>query len=293
MSRTLTSAMTSHLAGRSHTRCNMLLLVLRDGTSIGVTDHDKDISYDILGDGSVTYEAGTGILTSDVSLQAGLDADNYEVTGPIKDDGDFTLERIQGGRFNRARAYLFQINWRNTSAGAIKLLAGNVSEARIEGGKFIFEIRSDSDRFNQVVGRLITNNCDADFADQVRCFATATEVVGTVDSVTDAMNFTVTFAGSYADDFFNFGTVEFLTGQLAGTAPVEIHDWIAAGGIELFVPLVEEPAIGDTLTIRDGCMKSRQACMDHDAIEWFRGFPEVPGSDQIFRPTIPGQGNED
>jgi hypothetical protein len=23
----------------------------------------------------------------------------------------------------------------------------------------------------------------------------------------------------------------------------------------------------------------------------FRGYPEVPGTDQIFKPTIPGQGN--
>lgn len=284
--------MTGHLAGRSHTRCNMLLLVLRDGTSIGVTDHDKDLVFDVTGDGDVTYQSGTGILASDLVLQAGLDADNYEVTGPLKDDGDFTRERVLGGRFNRARAYLFQVNWKNLGASAIKLLAGNVSEARVEGGTFVFEIRSDADRFNQPIGRLITNNCDADFADQVRCFATATEVVGTVDSVTDAMNFTVTFSGSYADDFFNFGTVEFLTGQLAGTDPVEIHDWIAAGGIELFSPLVEEPAIGDTLTIRNGCLKSRAACIAHNAILWFRGFPEIPGSDQIFRPTIPGQGND-
>ena len=162
MSRTLSAGLTSHLATRSHTRCNMLLLDLRDGTSIGVTDHDKDISFDI-GDGTVTYQAGTGILTSDVSLSAGLDADNYEVTGPIADV--VTLEAVVGGRFNRARARLFQVNWKRLTDGAIKLLAGNVSEARIEGGKFVFEIRSDADRFNQVVGRLIINNCDADHGD--------------------------------------------------------------------------------------------------------------------------------
>jgi uncharacterized phage protein (TIGR02218 family) len=283
--------MTGHLAGRAHTRCTMLLLVLRDGTSIGVTDHDKDISFD-LGDGTVTYQAGTGILASDISLQAGLDADNYEVTGPLKDDGDFTLERVVGGRFNRARAKLFQVNWKNLSAGAIKLLAGNVSEARVEGGKFILEIRSDCDRFNQVIGRLIVNNCDADYGD-ARCGATPDSTTLTITSVSDALGFAGSYTGGpHADDYFNGGTIEFLTGDLAGTDPVELHDWSQAGGVVLFMPLVEAPAIGDTATVKRGCGKSRADCMARNNILNFRGFPEVPGSDQIFRPTIPGQGND-
>jgi uncharacterized phage protein (TIGR02218 family) len=291
LSRTLTAGMTGHLATRSHTRCTMLLLELRDGTSIGITDHDRDIPFD-LGDGTATYQSGTGILASDVSLQTGLDADNYEVTGPLKDDGDFTLERVVGGRFNRARAKLFQVNWRDTSLGAIKLLAGNVSEARIEGGKFILEVRSDCDRYNQVIGRLIVNNCDADFGD-ARCGATPVSTTLTITSVTDAMGFAGSYTGGpYADDYFNGGTIEALTGDLAGTDPIEIHDWSQAGGVVLFMPLVEPPAVGDTFTVKQGCPKSRLGCMARNNILNFRGFPEVPGSDQIFRPTIPGQGND-
>lgn len=287
--RTLGGALTSHLATRSHTRATMLLLDLQDGTSMGITDHDQDIAFDI-GDGSVDYQAGTGVLVSDVSLKTGLDADNYEVTGPI---GELvTLPALLGGRFNRARARLFQVNWKSLGSGAIRILAGSVSDVRIEGGKFIFEVRSDCDLFNQVVGRLIVNQCDADHGD-ARCGRTPESVVGTVTAVTDEMQFTVSFTGSYADDYFNFGTVTALTGALAGTAPVEIHDWTAAGAIVLFVPLAEAPEIGDTFNIVRGCGKSRADCMARNNILNFRGFPEVPGSDQVFRPTIPGQGNND
>jgi uncharacterized phage protein (TIGR02218 family) len=275
----------------------MLLLELRDGTSIGVTDHDKDLNYNILGSGTVTYQAGTGILTSDISLQTGLDADNYEVTGPI---GELvTLEAILGGRFNRARAYLFQVNWKKLSDGAIKLLSGNVSEARIEGGKFVFEIRSDCDRFNQVVGRLIVNNCDADFGD-ARCGITPEEIAGTVTAAaSDGLSFTVSFTGSYANNYFNLGQVEFTSGDLNGTAPVEIFDWTSGGVVTLFAPLAEAPAVGDTCTIKVGCTKARSSsdptvrtCKFYDNVINFRGFPEVPGSDQILRATIPGQGGE-
>ena len=283
MSRTLSPALTGHLATRSHTRCKMLLLDLMDGTSIGITDHDKDIDFDI-GDGVVTYGAGTGILASNVALSCGLDADNYEVTGPIADV--VTLDAILSGRFNRARSRLFEVNWKELSAGAIKILSGNVSEARVEGGKFILEIRSDVDHYNQTVGRIITNQCDADFADGIRCFATPTEITGTVTASTDPLHMTVSFAGAYANDFFNKGTVIGLTGANTGFV-VEIEDWTSGGAITLFAPLTETPDIGDTFTVRDGCGLSRADCMAHNAIEWFRGYPEVPGR-KVLMPAVPG-----
>jgi uncharacterized phage protein (TIGR02218 family) len=284
--------MAGHLAGTAHTRCNMLLLDLQDGSRIGITDHDKDLSFDV-GDGLVTYNSGTGILISNVALSCGLEADNFEVKGPIADI--VTREGVIGGRFNRARARLFEVNWKDLTQGYIPILAGNVSEARVEGGQFVMEIRADVDRFNQTVGRVITDQCDADFGDGIRCHATPVSIIGTVTAATDGMGFTVSFTGSYADTFFNKGTVQFLTGALAGTAKVEIQSWTAAGVIQLFVPVASIPAIGDTCTIRQGCYdpatgqsKSRAACMTFGQILHFRGYPEVPGRKALM-PAIPGQ----
>jgi len=292
--RTLSAALATHLDGHSHTRCNMLLLDLKDGTSIGITDHDKDIDFDI-GDGVETYDSGTGILTSNVLLSASLEADNYEITGPINDT--FTLDGIVGGRFNRARARLFQVNWKSLSDGAIKLLAGTVSEARVEAGKFVIEIRSDMDFYNQTVGTVISNMCNADFGD-ARCQAVPTTVEGTVATVTDALHFTVVFSGTFADDFFNLGTVIGLTGANAGTT-MEILDWTALGAITLFAPLASTPEVGDTFTIKNGCSKLRKSddaslptCLSYDNVINFRGYPEVPGSDQVLRTALPGQGND-
>jgi uncharacterized phage protein (TIGR02218 family) len=289
LSRSLSVGMQAHLATRMHTRATMMLFQLEDGTAVGITDHNKDIDFnltDAAGVGEITYQASTGVRRSDISMSASLDADNFEVEGPI---GTLvTREAILGGRWNRARVWLFEVNWASTIDGAIKLLAGNVTDARLDGGRFIFEIRSDFDKYNQVVGRVMSNMCDADFADGIRCHATPTEVLGTVTAVTDATSFTVSFTGSYADDFFNGGTVEFLTGDLTGTRKIEIFDWTAGGVLSLFIAAAEAPAIGDTLTIRNGCMKSRAACMAHGQILNFRGFPDITGSDQIFRATLPG-----
>jgi uncharacterized phage protein (TIGR02218 family) len=285
--RTASAPLQSHLAGRSQTRCWMLKLELKDGAVIGVTDHDQDLPFD-LGDGERTYRADTGIFPSDVALQAGLEPDNYEVTGPIGET--VSREALLGGRFNSARAWLFQVNWRSLGSGPLRFMAGDVVQTRPEGGRFVLEVHNDFHRFNQPAGRLVTNNCDADYGDS-RCGAEVEAIVGTVVSAIDAMRFTVSFAGSYASGHFNLGTVQALTGSLAGTAPVEIFTWTAGGAITLFAPLADVPQVGDTFNIRRGCGKSRADCMARGNILNFRGYPEIPGSDQILRPTLPGQGN--
>jgi uncharacterized phage protein (TIGR02218 family) len=291
--------MAGHLAERAHTRCNMLLLDCRDGTSLGITDHNHDIAFDI-GDGSVTYKCRTGVLPSDISQSAGLDTGNYEVTGPIGED--VTRAHVLGGKYDRARSRLFQINWANPSMGAIKITAGNVASARIEGGKFVFEIRDDMDRFNQTVGRVLANNCDADFGD-ARCGATPTVESETVVSVTDAMRFKLTNSGSRADDFFNLGKITPTTGVNSGGLPIEIVDWNDNGDgtadVELFTPLIATPAVGDGFDVQNGCSKARKSsdttvptCLTYNNVINFRGFPEIPGSDQVFRAAIPGAGDQ-
>ena len=289
--KTLTAGLSTHLAGSAHTRCFMLRLDLVDGASIGATDHDQPIAFD-LGDGSLTYLASTGILASDVALQTGLDANNYEITGPI--GPVVTLAAILGGRFNHARARLFQVNWKSLGDGAIAILAGNITEARPEGGKFIFEVRSDVDRLNQVVGNAIVNNCRVDFG-STQCGVTPEAITGTVTAVTSAMIFTVSFTGTYANAYFNQGKVVPLTGANAGCAPVEIVSWSVGGAIETFAPLPSTPAIGDTFTIKRGCSKLRMStdptiptCLSYANVPNFRGFPEVPGSNKVLRAAVPG-----
>lgn len=289
MSRTLSAALAARLASSAHSRATMLRIDLVDGASIGITDHDRDIVFD-LGDGALSYDSGTGILPSDVELSASLEADSFEVTGPLGDSGPVTRAGILGGRFNRARCRLFQVDWAEPSSGAAAILAGNVAQARVEGGRFVIEIVGDAALLDQAVGRLITSSCAWDYGDS-NCGDTPTSVTGTVLGASSAMLMQVSFAGAYADNFFNLGTVTGLTGANAGVVR-EIFDWAADGSIELFEPLPTVPEPGDTFTVRNGCGKTRTHCMAHANIVNFGGFPEVPGSDQVLRLPIPGQGVE-
>lgn len=284
MSRTLSGGLTTHLALRTHTRCRMLRIDLTDGTSLGFTDHDRALSFD-LGDGAIDYSPATGMFGSNVALREGFDVDNFETRGPL--DEIVTRIAVLGGRYNRARARLFEVNWNSLADGAVKQLEGNIAEARMEGGKFIFSIRGHVDRYNQVIGRVITNLCSADHGD-APCGRTVETVNATVSAVTDAMRFSVTFSGTYANDYFNTGKATFTTGALAGIKPVHVFDWTAAGAVILVEPLPVAPTIGDTLVIARGCPKTRAGCMERNNISKARAFFEVPGTDQALKVPVPG-----
>jgi uncharacterized phage protein (TIGR02218 family) len=296
MSRTLGGALVSHLATRTHTRATCLRLDLVDGTSLGITDHDRALSFD-LGDGAIDYSPNTGILPSDLDLSAGFEADDIEVTGPITSSGLTTRTQILGGRFDEATARLFQVNWKSLGSGAIKLLKGYVANAEADESSFRLTIHSEVSRFAQQRGRVISAYCDADFGD-ARCGMTPDTLAATVTGVTDERQFAISFAGTESNDYFNRGTVQFTSGALNGTRPVEIFDFtggVNAGSIVLWMPLPEAPQVGDTLTLTQGCYdlatntsKTRAACMAFDNIENFRGFPDVPGTDQVLRYPNPG-----
>lgn len=289
MTATVSSDFANHLKGRSHNLCWLLRLDLRDGTTLGFTDHDQVITYDD-GDGSLNYRPDFGMQLSNIQTGTGLDAGNFEVTFPLAESPKpITREAVIGGRFNRATTRLSRFVWSNPSAGVRKLTKGNTGEWRVEGDKAIAESRDQRDRLNQTVGRQLQNQCDADYADQVQCFATPTEVAGTVTTATSASQITVSFTGSYADAFFDRGTLIGLTGGNAGLQ-FPIWSWTAAGVIKTYWPMVETPAVGDTFTVRDGCARTRAACMAHGQILNMRAFPDVPGM-QALKPAIPAQGS--
>lgn len=85
------------------------------------------------------------------------------------------------------------------------------------------------------------------------------------------------------DAWFNGGVVTFETGPNAGVS-VEVKNWTSAGGeIELFVSAPNDIEPGDYFRIYPGCDKSRISCAAiFKNILNFRGFPDIPGQDELF-----------
>lgn len=294
MSRTLSANMEAHLAGSAHKLATMLRLDLADGTVLAFTDHDQELSFD-LGDGAATYEPWSGINPSAITLVVGLEASNMEVTGPIGDV--VTRTHVLGGRFRSAVARLFMVNWSALADGPVRLIKGEVAEGRVEGSRFVLEVRGIAARFNDSWGRVLSPLCTATFGDpSTGCPVVRTAYPATVTAVADDMNFTTDLGGDHANDFFNLGSVEFLTGALANTAEVPVIDYVgASGAVELLEPLNDQPQVGDTLNLYRGCSKLLRSddatlptCLTYGAVEDFRGFPEVPGSRFYHKVSAPG-----
>ena len=291
MTRSLSAGMIAHLAGSAHTRAVCLRLDLADGSVLAVTDHDRALSID-LGDGAVSYSPATGILPSDLATACGFSASDVEVRGPVTETGLTTLAALLGGRFDDATARLFEVNWADLSHGVLRLLNGYVALVTVEGSQFRLTIHSEVSRFTQTIGRVISAYCDADFMD-ARCGYSEAALTATVSAVTDEREFSVTYSGTFINDYFNRGTVTFTGGALAGTRRVEIFDFASggagAGALALYAPLAQAPLVGDTLTIKRGCGKTRAACLAYGNVINFRGCPDVPGTDQVLKYPNGGQ----
>jgi uncharacterized phage protein (TIGR02218 family) len=259
-------------------------LVARDGTTVGFTSLDEEQVIDLSDDGGpADLSCDQGMVLSAITLAVGLDASFAEVQGPV--GPVVTAPAVDGGKWDGAEAWLVRVS--PGVAGFAPILRGHVAEARVEGPRFVFEIRNQADMLNQQIGRTITAYCDATFGD-ARCgFAVAAEAA-TVTAVTDALRFTVSTGGSFADEYFNLGKVTFTSGALNGVIADNIASWTSAGAIELFEPLPAAPEVGDTLDLARGCGKTRTDCMGFGNIVNFRGFPDVPGTDQVLRYPNPG-----
>src|ERR1041385_936871 len=80
--KTASPAMKAHLSGGTTTLAYLWKCKRADGTILGFTNHDRDISYDDgFGDGTVTYRASEGFVSSAISAKSDVSVDNLEALG--------------------------------------------------------------------------------------------------------------------------------------------------------------------------------------------------------------------
>lgn len=105
--------------------------------------------------------------------------------------------------------------------------------------------------------------------------------------------FWVNYTGDGPNDLFTLGIIEMVTGQNIGLFR-EIKDFdLASDGpalVRTFLPFPFPIQGGvsstgpDLITLKAGCEKGRTPCKQNfDNIENYRGFPDLPGNDQMFR----------
>lgn len=287
MTRTVPAPLLAEMTADDGFVVECLLIVARDGSRRAMTTCDVPITLDLGVDANGPDVFAIGMTLSALTLATGLDAGHAEARGAV--DDDFPLPALLGGKWTGARAWLVQASPDVPDAFA-PVMAGRVRDITPSEEEWVMEVRGHADAFNQIIGDLITPYCSAELGD-VRCGFALAPVAATVTAVVDAMRFTVSYAGSFANDHFNLGKVEWLTGDLAGTEALQIFNFISggagAGAVEMFEPLVALPQPGDTLNLFIGCPKTRASCRDlFDNAVNFRGYPEVPGTPTLLRQDV-------
>lgn len=276
--KTLTPALTAHLASGTTTLAWCWRLIRRDGSSLGFTDHDRDLAF-----AGVTYEAATGFSASEIKDSLGLSIDNLDVHTALS-SMHLSEHDLAAGLYDDARVEIWRVNWADTSQRVL-MRRGSLGEITRAGVAFSAEVRGLAHYLNQPKGRVYQYACDADLGDS-RCGVAlaAHTVAATISTITNARTFSVSGLASFATDSFTRGLATFTSGANA-TQKIEIRRHVLANGIvtlELWHAPAHAPIIGDTLTVSAGCDKHFSTCRDRFAnAANFRGFPHMPGNDIV------------
>ncbi|TDK37232.1 DUF2163 domain-containing protein [Rhizobium deserti] len=274
--RQVPAALAAHLAEEATTTCHCWRVTRRDGTVLGFTEHDHDLTFS-----GTHFLAASGFSASEAEAAAGLSASADEVAGGFSSVA-IHEEDLAAGRYDGARVELFLVNWVQPDQHLL-LNVREIGEVSRAGGQFRAELRSLAHRLSQPQGRLYNRRCDASFGDS-RCGVdlSAWRGHGVVVAVIDESRLVVSGLAGSGSGFFRQGNLTFADGL---TADVEAHENRPDGLAELrmWLPLDQAVAVGASFTVTAGCDKSFATCRTQFANHLqFRGFPHVPGADFAY-----------
>ncbi len=273
--KTLSTALKTHLAQEVTTLATCWKLTRRDGTVLGFTDHDQDIAFD-----GLTYEAATGFTPTAVESSAALNVDTLDIEGMLA-AAHITEADLLAGRYDFAEIEVFLINYAAPQDGSMILRTGWLGEVRVQGGRFVAELRGLTQQLAQRIGELYSPACRADLGD-ARCQVnlSGVTVTGTVGSASGNSQFTDETRDEESG-YFAGGVITFTSGGNAGLQ-MEIKAF-TNGQFVLVLPMPYVISAGDDYEAVAGCDKTLATCVQRfDNAVNFRGEPHVPGTDRVL-----------
>jgi uncharacterized phage protein (TIGR02218 family) len=284
--KSLPPSLQAHLDTGATTLAWCWRLTCRDGSQLGFTDHDRDLAFD-----GTLFEAASGFTATQIKDTVGLAVANLEVESALRSEA-LTEDDLAAGRYDDARVEIWRVNWQDTEQRVL-MRTGSLGEVRRAGQSFTAEVRGLAHYLQQPKGRLFQFGCDADLGD-ARCTVDlddpAFRGTGTVVTAASGRRFTASGLDGFASGWFTRGLLTFASGANADRAQeVKLHTAGSAVTIELWQPMAQPIAPGDTFTITAGCDKRFATCRAKFANGVnFRGFPHMPGNDFVTVFARPG-----
>tara|TARA_R110002124_G_scaffold42570_18_gene130972 strand:+ start:2674 stop:3552 length:879 start_codon:yes stop_codon:yes gene_type:complete len=279
--RKLSEGLISHLKSGATTISRCWKIERKDGTILGFSDHDNDLTFD-----GVTFEAASGLDATALQTANGLSVDNTEATGALSSERISEAD-ISAGKFDGAEVTIWLVNWQNP-IDRYMVFRGNIGEITYGENSFTAELRGFSDRLNNKIGRNYLKQCSAALGDE-KCQFNLSGSGMQADSVVRRVDEHTTL---FLDDipavqggWFTFGTMEFLSGKNVGAIVTVMSD--KSLNSERQVSIVEELyhpiEMGDKVKMTAGCDKQASTCRGKfQNILNFQGFPFIPGEDWMM-----------
>ncbi len=246
----------------------------RDGVTIGLTTHDRDLTVD-----GLVHRAAPGMAPSAIRREAGLAADTMEVAGAIVSDairGDDLID----GRWDGARVRLFAIDWSGADEARVALGEGVIGAVELRDGRFSAELAGAGAALERPVVEETAPTCRATLGD-ARC---RVPMAGRrrLARVLDAEGAVLTLDRVAAADIYGWGMLRWLDGANGGRTQGIATSTGAL--LTLAAPPARAVVAGTLVELVEGCDRTLATCAGRfgNAAN-FRGEPHLPGMDLVTR----------
>lgn len=246
----------------------------RDGVTIGLTDHDRDLVVD-----GLVHRAAPGMTPSAIKRSDGLDADTMDIAGALTSAAIGETDLL-AGRWDGARVMLFAIDC-SGSGGRVDLGEGTIGTIETKQGAFTAELAGPTAALDRPVCEATSPECRAELGDK-RCRVAMAGRRRIVRVVSIADRVVTVDADEPSANACGGGLLRWLSGANGG-----LENAIAASDgatVTLRAPPMLAVETGALVELIEGCDKSLPTCAGRfgNAAN-FRGEPYLPGMDLLTR----------
>lgn len=283
--RNVPTGLAAHLATGGTSVCQLVKIILADGSRLAFTTTNGAVQYD---DGTdvLTYLPTNGVALDRLESNSELSIDNTELYGWV-DGVQITQQQVRNGLFRNARIVVYTVNYLDPGAGHVLEASGYAGEPTVSENGWRVEFRSKTQKLKQPITEAWSITCRRKFGDPVcgKAFVWTPHTVTAV-SVTDPdLQFTATGITA-PDGTYRYGVLRFTSGANVGFE-VEIENQVGST-LTLMFPTPNPIQIGDNFEPRIDCDQRFVTCRDvHNNVAKFDGEPHIPIADSDAN-AVPG-----
>jgi len=248
----------------------------RDGVTLGLTSHDRDLWF-----GDLLHRAAPGLVPSAIETHRTMDPGSVDLTGALTSDALAEAD-LAAGLWDGARLLLYAVNWQAPDVGSVFLVRGQLGRVEMSGTGFSVELSGATSRLDRPVTEATAPQCRAALGDE-RC---GVDLRGrrVLARCSSAGEFEVMLDAALPDGRFVLGQLRWLTGPLAGRSVLVLGQ---AGAQIILADLVPDGLAGHLVELTEGCDRTLATCTARFAnAPNFQGEPHLPGNDLLTRYAI-------